>query len=94
MVKEIWATAGKLGVKEFIPRVGYEINDDHVPLRNIGGIPTCDIIDFDYLPWHATNDTPQRCSGSSLAKVGWVVYEWIKGQETAAVDSGNRSTSP
>ena len=95
MVKEIWATAGKLGVKEFIPRVGYEINDDHVPLRNIGGIPTCDIIDFDYLPWHTTNDTPQRCSGSSLAKVGWVVYEWIKGQETAAAaDSGNRSTSP
>jgi hypothetical protein len=91
MVKEIWATAGKLGVKEFIPRVGYEINDDHVPLRNIGGIPTCDIIDFDYLPWHTTNDTPQRCSGSSLAKVGWVVYEWVKGQETAA-DSGNGSS--
>jgi glutaminyl-peptide cyclotransferase len=91
MVKEIWATAGKLGVKEFIPRVGYEVSDDHVPLRNIGNIPTCDIIDFGYIPWHTTNDTLQRCSGSSLAKVGWVVYEWIRGQETAAASA---STSP
>ena len=36
LVKEIWATAGRLGVKEFIPRVGYEVHDDHLPLRNIG----------------------------------------------------------
>jgi glutaminyl-peptide cyclotransferase len=83
MVRDIWATAGRLGVKEFIPRVGYEVSDDHVPLRNIGKIPTCDIIDFVYPAWHTTNDTPQRCAGSSLAKVGWVVFEWIKGQEAA-----------
>jgi hypothetical protein len=83
MVKDIWATAGRLGVKEFIPRVGYEVNDDHVPLRNIGKIPTCDIIDFVYPAWHTTHDTPQRCAGSSLAKVGWVVYEWLKVQVAA-----------
>jgi hypothetical protein len=81
MVKEIWATAGRLGVKEFIPRVGYVVQDDHLPLRNTAKIPSCDIIDFDYPAWHSTNDTPQRCSGSSLAKVGWVVYEWLRGQE-------------
>ncbi len=80
MVKEIWATAGRLGVKEFIPRMGYEVRDDHLPLRNTAKIPTCDIIDFVYPSWHTTNDTPQRCAGSSLAKVGWVVYEWLKGQ--------------
>jgi glutaminyl-peptide cyclotransferase len=83
MVKDIWATAGRLGVKEFIPRVGYEVKDDHIPLRNSANIPTCDIIDFTYPAWHTTNDTPQRCAGSSLAKVGWVVYEWLKAQETA-----------
>ena len=78
MVIEIWNTAKRLGVEEFIPRVGYEVTDDHVPLRNIAKIPTCDIIDFDYPPWHTEADTPRRCSGASLAKVGWVVYEWLK----------------
>jgi glutaminyl-peptide cyclotransferase len=84
LVKAIWSTASRLGVKEFIPRVGYEVRDDHLPLRNTAKIPTCDIIDFDYPAWHTTLDNPQHCSGSSLAKVGWVVYEWMKSEETSA----------
>jgi Peptidase family M28 len=86
LVNSIWATASRLGVKEFIPRARYLIRDDHVPLRNIGKIPTCDIIDGPetYLAWHTTMDTPQRCSGASLAKVGWVVYEWMRAEQTAA----------
>jgi hypothetical protein len=90
LVREIWAKAAELGVHEFIPRVEYVVQDDHLPLRNIAKIPTCDIIDFadpaDNSPpayWHTTQDTPQRCSGSSMAKVGWVVYEWLKGQQVA-----------
>lgn len=74
----IWNIAKQLGVKEFIPRTGYEVVDDHVPLRNIAKIPTCDIIDFSYPAWHTEADTPQRCSGGSLSKVGWVVYEWLR----------------
>lgn len=81
MVNEIWATAGRLGIKEFIPTVGYAVQDDHLPLRNTAKIPTCDIIDFIYPAWHTTSDNAQHCSGSSLAKVGWVVYEWLKAQE-------------
>jgi glutaminyl-peptide cyclotransferase len=84
LVKSIWGTAARLGVKEFIPRVGYVVQDDHIPLRNTAKIPTCDIIDFDYPQWHTTLDNPQHCSGSSLAKVGWVVYEWLKSEESAA----------
>lgn len=84
LVVDIWATAQRLGVREFIPRRGFEVRDDHLPLRNIGRIPTCDIIDFEYprypanVYWHSVDDTPDRCSGESLAKVGWVVYEWLK----------------
>ena len=87
LVKEIWATAGRLGVDEFVPRVGYQVQDDHLPLRNIGKIPTCDIIGFvdafGQSPpgyWHTTLDVPRQCSPASLAKVGWVVYEWLKTQ--------------
>ncbi|HEY4232519.1 MAG TPA: M28 family peptidase [Lacipirellulaceae bacterium] len=81
LVNDLWATAGRIGVKEFIPRARYDIRDDHLPLRNIAKIPTCDVIDFDYPPWHTSEDTPQRCSGTSLAKVGWVIYEWLKAAE-------------
>jgi glutaminyl-peptide cyclotransferase len=78
LVFQIWATARRLQVREFIPEKGKEILDDHVPLHNIGGIPICDLIDFDYPPWHTREDTPDKCSALSLAKVGWVVREWLK----------------
>jgi hypothetical protein len=91
LVKEIWATAARLGVDEFIPRAGYEVRDDHFPLRNIAKIPTCDIIDAPqtYPAWHTTLDTPQRCAPASLSKVGWVVYEWLRSQkaENAGLES-------
>ncbi len=83
LVKEIWSTAQRLGVQEFIPRAKYAVKDDHLPLRNTAKIPTCDIIDFDYSAWHTTMDTPRRCSAASLAKVGWVVYVWAKEQPAA-----------
>lgn len=88
VTQEIWAVAKKLGVKEFIPRthpkMRVPIRDDHLMLHNIGKIPTCEIIDFDYpkFPvnryWHTADDTPDRCSGTSLAKVGWVMLEWLR----------------
>jgi Peptidase family M28 len=84
LVAQIWGTAQRLGVSEFIARARHEVLDDHLPLRNIARIPTCDLIDFDYPAWHTTADTPDQCSGESLAKVGWVVYEWLKSQQTSA----------
>lgn len=84
LVAQIWGTAQRLGVSEFVARAKHEVLDDHLPLRNIGRIPTCDIIDFDYPAWHTTADAPAQCSGESLAKVGWVVYEWLNSQESSA----------
>lgn len=78
LVLDIWKTAARLGVEEFIPRRKHEVIDDHLKLRNLGGIPTCDIIDFDYPHWHTARDAPQQCSALSLAKVGWVLHEWLK----------------
>lgn len=85
LVHSIWNRAKKLGVREFIPRGKYELRDDHIMLHDIAGIPACDIIDFDYGPlgtrvsyWHTEADTPDKCSAESLAKVSWVVWEWLK----------------
>jgi glutaminyl-peptide cyclotransferase len=80
VVREIWDTAHRLGVREFVPQtMPTAVNDDHIPLNEIANIPTCDVIDFDYPYWHTTGDVPSRCSALSLAKVGWVIQEWLKG---------------
>jgi|TARA_B100000809_G_C15108146_1_gene519519 glutaminyl-peptide cyclotransferase len=85
LVFDIWKTADRLGVKEFIPRKRHTVRDDHLALRNIAGIPSCDIIDFDYPRpgarrsyWHTEQDVPENCSAASLAKVGWVLVEWLQ----------------
>lgn len=83
IVEGIWKTAERLKVLEFIPQKKYEIRDDHLALHNIGGIPACVLIDFDYPAWHTQQDTPEQCSPLSLAKVGWVVLEWLRTDEVA-----------
>ena len=79
LVGQIWATAARLGVREFIAKPRFEVSDDHIMLHNVGHIPCIDVINFDYPPWHTQGDTPDKCSPLSLAKVGWVIEEWLKG---------------
>lgn len=53
------------------------IDDDHMPL-NRAGVPTVDLIDFDYPAWHTRDDTPAQCSSESLAMVGKVVLQALR----------------
>lgn len=78
LTHSIWDAARKTGVREFFAQAKYEIRDDHLPLNEIAGIPTCDIIDFDYPAWHTTRDIPRYCSGASLEKVGTVLIYWLQ----------------
>jgi glutaminyl-peptide cyclotransferase len=80
IVDSIWATAARLGAREFVPRPKHRVEDDHVPLRMIAGIPTCNIIDFDYPQWHTTADTPANCAAESLEVVGRVLLAWLAEQ--------------
>jgi Iap family predicted aminopeptidase len=54
--------------------------DDHVML-NEAGLPTVDIIDFEYGPenrlWHTPRDTPENVSSRTLGMVGDVVTELV-----------------
>ena len=92
ITRGIWKTARRLGIRQFVPRVRHEIRDDHLPLNQIAGIPTVDIIDFDYprpgapTYWHTTLDVPAKCSGRSLATVVYVLDRWLREQ--------SESTSP
>jgi hypothetical protein len=83
VVNGIWATAAKLGVREFVDRTSLDtVSDDHVALHDMGKIPACDLIDISYMGkyWHTQGDTPEHCSALSLAKVGWVLREWLRKQ--------------
>lgn len=77
LAQSVWATARRLKIDEFIPQVKHEVQDDHLPLNDIAGIPTIDLIDFDYPFWHTRKDIPANCSGDSIAKVGHVLLEWM-----------------
>ena len=78
VTRSVWATARKLRETSFVQRARHTVNDDHIPLNQIAGIPTCDLIDFDYPSWHTTRDIPSHCSGSSLRKVGHVLLHWMQ----------------
>jgi glutaminyl-peptide cyclotransferase len=80
IVESIWNVAGRLGARQFVPRPKHRVQDDHVPLRMIGGIPAVDIIDFDYPHWHTRSDTPDQCAAESLEVVGRVVLAWLRDQ--------------
>jgi hypothetical protein len=78
VTRSVFEVARRLGVREFIARRKHDVRDDHLPLNQIAGIPTCDLIDFDYPHWHTRNDLPAACSGESLAKVGRVLLAWLE----------------
>lgn len=69
---KIWAAARELGYSNaFIDDTKYDMFDDHRPLVE-AGIPAVDLIDFDYQWWHTLDDTPDKCSPTSLKIVGEV----------------------
>ena len=82
LVQTIWNIAKNRGFAEFQHRFGSHIYDDHVMLIKYAGIPSIDLIDFEYPNryqnfWHTTMDTPDKCSPHSLAVVGQVLYDYI-----------------
>lgn len=85
LVRSLWQIAREQQVPQFIARVHHRVLDDHLPLNEIAGIPTCLIIDFDYPApdspisyWHTRHDTPDKCSADSLNAVGRIVLAWLR----------------
>jgi glutaminyl-peptide cyclotransferase len=76
LVRDLWTIARALGAGGFRNEAGGAVLDDHLALID-AGIPSVDLIDFNYPAWHTTQDLPERCSGASLAQVGRVVTAWL-----------------
>jgi len=77
LVAIVLEAARATGARHFHPTPRYGVTDDHVPLLE-AGLPTVDIIDFDYPAWHTHGDLPDQTSEESLAEVSrvaaWIVY--------------------
>jgi hypothetical protein len=80
VLSAVWAVAEQVGAYQFVNVPGEMISDDHLPL-NEAGIPTINIIDFQYPYWHTTHDTPDKCSPESLEAVGKVLTAVIYSSE-------------
>lgn len=73
----IFAAAETLKCRDNFSYYDRDIYDDHVPL-NVAHIPTIDLIDFDYPPWHTADDTLDKIGADSLQKVGAVTLYYLR----------------
>jgi glutaminyl-peptide cyclotransferase len=76
MARDIFAAADALKLRSYFTYLDRELIDDHTPLNAIG-IPTIDIIDFDYPWWHTAEDTLDKISPQSLQIVGAVALYYL-----------------
>ena len=58
-------------VSAFPDRTGPRVYDDHTPFLE-AGVPSIDLIDFDYPHWHTPEDTFDKVSAESLKAVAEV----------------------
>ncbi len=88
-VDAVWNAAARKGATMFVPTTGGDVFDDHIPM-DVEGMRVIDIIDAELIGgkspnparryWHTTQDTPDKCSATTLGMVGTVLAAVIYGQ--------------
>jgi Zn-dependent M28 family amino/carboxypeptidase len=93
----VWETAKQKDLDDYFIPDSTKIEDDHLPFL-AAGVPSVDVIDLDYEPWHTAKDTIDACSARSLQVVGDVVLAALPQIEAhltkALVLTGHRIHSP
>jgi glutaminyl-peptide cyclotransferase len=77
----IYESATRMGYQSHFFTRNNEVGDDHIPFVK-RGVPSADLIDFNYgyndVFWHTTQDTVDKLSPKSLEIVGGVMLETIR----------------
>ena len=76
MARDIFAAADALKLRNHFTYLDREMIDDHSPLNAVG-VPSIDVIDFDYPWWHTGGDTIDKISAQSLQIVGSVALYYL-----------------
>ena len=83
---KVWRKAADLGYRPyFTNELGNMVSDDHIPMNQIAGIPTIDIIDLQpssstgCFPegWHTVNDNLEHIDKTTLGIVGEVLVNVV-----------------
>lgn len=83
---KVWRLAQDLGYgQHFVNELGEPISDDHLPLNELAGIPTIDIIDLqpnssNYCfpdTWHTLDDNIDHIDKNTLKMVGNVLNHYV-----------------
>ncbi len=83
LAASIWQVAADAGFGQWIVNeYRYSMLDDHTPFLE-AGIPAVDMIDFDYPYWHTTEDTIDKLSAESLARIGRTLEIWLENGATS-----------
>lgn len=77
----VYKAASQLGYQSHFFGRTMPVEDDHIPFIQ-RGVPSADLIDFNYgyndVFWHTTQDTVDKLSPKSLEIVGSVILETVK----------------
>lgn len=79
----VWNAAKQQRLDGYFVPLTTQIEDDHLPFVQ-AGVPSVDIIDLEYPPWHTANDTLDAVSARSLQIVGDVVLAALPALEARA----------
>ncbi len=86
----IWESARRLGRQNHFLSETEAVEDDHAPfLRR--GVPATLLIDFDYPPWHTSEDTLDKVAARSLQVVGDVLLHALPAIEAHLARAGGRT---
>jgi glutaminyl-peptide cyclotransferase len=80
----IWAAAKQQKHDDVFVAQSTQIEDDHLPFL-AAGVPSVDIIDLEYTPWHTAADNLDAVSARSLQIVGDVVLAALPAIEARVV---------
>lgn len=83
----VWDAATRAGADNLFQSVqGGYAQDDHIPMNEVAGIPTIDIIPFIEgehsfgTTWHTVSDTPENISKETLRGVGQTLLQFLSEQ--------------
>jgi glutaminyl-peptide cyclotransferase len=77
----IWSAAEQRKLTAYFPAQSTQIEDDHLPFMQ-AGVPSVDLIDLEFAPWHTAGDNLDSVSARSLQVVGDVLLAALPQIET------------
>lgn len=88
LMLRIWDTAEDVGAGQlFLKQDGSWATDDHLPMNEVAGIPTVDIVPFTGpeggfgATWHTVSDTPENISKETLRLVGQTLMQLLSEEQ-------------